>query len=132
MRSKARNRPGKFVIVYTTVEKKTDALRIAGSIVEEGLAACVNVLPALSSVYRWRGRTVRAREHLLIIKTGRSMLVRLEKRIKALSPYELPEFVSMDIDYGSRDYIGWLDRSVSLRATEGMNDTDKKTFRRHV
>ncbi len=113
MRSRAGNKTGRFAIAYTTVEKKSDALRIAGSVVDEGLAACVNVVPGLSSVYRWKGRTVRAREYLLMIKTGRSMLPRLERRVRALSPYELPEFICVDIDAGSRDYLAWLGRSVS-------------------
>ena len=101
-----------FIVAYTTVGKKADAHRIAETIIEEGLAACVNILPGLTSVYRWKGKTVTAKEFLLVIKTRKSLIPVLEKKIRSLHPYELPEFITMDIPYGSKDYLQWLSQST--------------------
>ena len=101
-----------FTIASTTVEKKADALRIAETIIEEGLAACVNIVPGLTSVYRWKGKTVTAKEFLLLIKTRKSLVPLLEKKVRSLHPYELPEFITMDIPYGSQDYLQWLSQSI--------------------
>ncbi|MCL4467629.1 MAG: divalent-cation tolerance protein CutA [Deltaproteobacteria bacterium] len=97
-----------FIVAYTTVGKKADARRIAETIIEEGLAACVNIVPGLSSVYRWKGKTVTEKEYLLAIKTRKSLIPLLEKTIQSLHPYELPEFITLDISYGSSDYLQWL------------------------
>ncbi len=97
-----------FVIVYTTVGKKADAVKTAKVIVDEGLAACVNILPGVTSIYEWKGKTVGAKECVLVIKTGKRTLKKLENRLRALSSYETPEFISVDIHYGSKDYLAWI------------------------
>ncbi len=114
MRSKKDKHSG-YIIAYTTAEKRADAETMAGAIIDEGLAACVNIVPGLTSLYKWNGKKVRTKEFLLIIKTHRRALAMLEKKLKALSPYELPEFISIDIVYGSDDYLQWIYKAVKPR-----------------
>lgn len=106
------SRPSGYVLAYTTVGKKSDAEALAGSIIEEKLAACVNIVPGITSVYRWKRKKVRAKEFLLIIKTHGKAVKRLEKRVRELSPYELPEFITVGIDSGTRDYLGWISENI--------------------
>ncbi len=107
MRSK-KNKYSGYIIAYTTVKKRNDATKISETIVKDGLAACVNIIPGLTSLYRWKGKMVKAKEYLLVIKTRKSLVRLLEKTIKSLHPYELPEFITIDIPYGSEDYLKWL------------------------
>lgn len=84
------------------------AARIAEALVDERLAACVNVLPGVESVYRWQDRVERASEVLLIIKTTRDRLQTLTGRVVELHPYELPELVAVDIAGGLPGYLAWI------------------------
>lgn len=84
------------------------AARIAEALVDERLAACVNVLPAVGSVYRWDGRVERAEEVLLVIKTVRARLEALTARVLELHPYELPEVIAVDIAGGLPAYLAWI------------------------
>ena len=84
------------------------AARIAAALVEERLAACVNVLPGVESVYRWQGRVERASEVLLLIKSTRERLPALTARVVELHPYELPELVAVDIAGGLPGYLAWI------------------------
>jgi periplasmic divalent cation tolerance protein len=97
-----------FVIVLTTLPPEVDAERFASQLVEGRLAACVNVLPAMTSVYRWKGAVETAGERQLVIKTAAERLPDLEARIRELHPYDVPEFVVVPILDGSRDYLSWL------------------------
>lgn len=108
MQSKRKNKDLKYVMAYTTTKTKADAVKIASAIVNEGLAACVNIIPELTSVYKWKGKTVKSKEYMLIVKTGRQKMNRIEKILKILNSYEVPEFISVDITYGSKDYLAWL------------------------
>lgn len=81
---------------------------LANSLVEEGLAACVNVLPAVRSFYKWQGKLEKDTEELLVIKTGDWLFSILEKRVKELHPYEVPEIICMPIVEGSAPYLEWL------------------------
>ena len=87
---------------------ESDAEGFASLLVEERLAACVNIAPAMRSVYRWKGAVERADERQLLIKTSSSQLIPLETRIRALHPYDVPEFVVIAITQGSPDYLSWL------------------------
>jgi periplasmic divalent cation tolerance protein len=89
---------------------------LARSLVEEGLAACVNVLPPMQSVYRWQGNVEEATERQLVIKTTVERAKALEKRLLELHPYEVPEIVFVPVSGGSTAYLAWLAASV---ATEG-------------
>ncbi len=80
---------------------------------EEGLAACVNIIPGLRSVYMWQGKVENADEHLLLIKTRAHCYSRLETVIRRRHPYELPEIVSVPIETGLAEYLAWIDASVT-------------------
>ncbi len=98
-----------FRLVLTTVPDEELGRRLARTLVEERLAACVNVSPAVTSFYRWSGKIVEDREFILLIKTKASALEPLEARLKELHPYEVPEFISLPVVSGSPAYLGWLD-----------------------
>jgi periplasmic divalent cation tolerance protein len=98
-------------IVLTTLSADADAAAIARTLVEERLAACVNVLPTMTSTYRWKGLVEHERELQLVIKTSRAALPALEARVRALHPYEVPEFLVLDAS-GSEAYLVWIQENV--------------------
>ena len=100
------------VIVLTTVPVTDQVEALARTLVEEQLAACVNLLAPMTSFYRWEGRVERDSERQLIIKTSRSTLDRLRARLKELHTYELPEFVVIEVSDGSHAYLDWVLRST--------------------
>ncbi len=101
------------VIVLCTLANQQDALRIGSAVVEARLAACVNVLPAIRSIYRWKGEIEQADEVLMLIKTTQDGFRALRDRIKELHPYETPEIVAVPIVDGLADYLGWIREQVS-------------------
>ena len=101
-----------FVIVLTTLPSEGDAESFASRLVDERLAACVNILPLMRSVYRWKGAIERADERQLVIKTTRAQLTALEARLRTLHPYDVPEFLVLSIDSGSATYLSWLSEST--------------------
>ncbi|MCE9625574.1 MAG: divalent-cation tolerance protein CutA [Deltaproteobacteria bacterium] len=98
----------KAILVFTTVAKKSDAARIAKTLVTEKLAACVTTLPAAESRYVWKEKLCREKEFFLLIKTVESVYVSLEKRLKAIHPYECPEIVAIRVARGYAPYLRWL------------------------
>jgi periplasmic divalent cation tolerance protein len=96
------------VLVLSTVGKREDADRIAQALVGERLAACVNVVPGLVSVYRWKGAVEREDELLLLIKTRADKVDALGARLRALHPYELPEMIVLPITAGHAPYLEWI------------------------
>jgi periplasmic divalent cation tolerance protein len=101
------------VIVLTTLGLDTDAAALARTLVEERLAACVNVLPPMISIYRWKGAVAQDREQQLIIKTAAERVPALEARLRTLHPYEVPEFLVIPLAGGSNAYLTWLREAVS-------------------
>ena len=101
-----------FVLVLTTFPADQDADRFAKTLVSERLAACVNVLPPMLSTYVWKGSIESADERQVVIKTAAARVRELELRIKALHPYEVPEFLVLPIDDGSPEYLTWLSVST--------------------
>jgi len=101
------------VIVLTTLGADADAAALARTIVEERLAACVNVLPTMTSVYRWKGTVEQDREQQVIMKTTADRVDVLEARVRALHPYELPEFLVLPATGGSLAYLDWVRESVA-------------------
>lgn len=99
-------------VVLTTIGIDVDGSALAQTLVEERLAACVNVLPAMTSTYRWRGQVEQSREQQLVIKTSSERLPALEARLRELHPYELPEFLILIADGGSQTYLAWVRESV--------------------
>lgn len=99
-------------IVLTSVERSQDAEKIAREIVEAGLAACVNILGSIRSVYRWKGSVETASEYLLLIKTTADRRAQLSAALKRLHPYELPEQLELQVNAGSSEYLAWIASSV--------------------
>jgi periplasmic divalent cation tolerance protein len=100
------------VLVLTTIAAESDGATLARTLVAERLAACVNVLPAMTSVYRWKGEVEQDREQQVIIKTTRRLLAALEARLRELHSYELPEFLVIATGGGSEAYLQWVEESV--------------------
>jgi periplasmic divalent cation tolerance protein len=88
------------------------AAKIADQLVAEQLAACVNIVPGIMSVYRWQDEVEHGQEVLLLIKTSKTLWSQLEQRIQALHPYELPEIMAVPITTGQADYIKWIEDSL--------------------
>lgn len=103
------------IIVLTTLAADADADAFARTLVEEGLAACVNVLPAMTSVYRWKGAIEEEREQQVVIKTLESCLPELDRRVHELHTYDVPEFLVIRVSEGSDAYIRWLAENVEDR-----------------
>jgi len=100
------------VVVLVTCPDPATGERLAESLLEEKLAACVNLIPGLTSLYRWEGKLCRDAESLLLIKTRHGKLAALTRRVKALHPYALPEIVALPIVQGSTEYLRWLQDST--------------------
>ena len=101
-----------YIQVFTTVEKREDARKIAGQAVENRLAACAQVLGPITSTFWWDNKIDEAEEWLLIMKTRNDLYDDLEKLIRELHPYEVPEILASPIVSGYQGYLDWLDREV--------------------
>ena len=97
-----------IVLVLTTVPDAETGERMARALVDERLAACVNVHGPMVSIYRWRGRVEREVEHQVFIKTTAGLVEAVRHRIAELHPYELPEFLIVPVEDGSEDYLAWV------------------------
>src|SRR6266545_3966948 len=100
------------IVALSTVATSEDAERIATALVERGLAACVNVVPGLVSIYRWKGAVEREEERLLVIKTRAERFEALRDALLELHPYEVPELLALPVEAGHAAYLAWLDESV--------------------
>lgn len=99
-------------IVLTTTGSREEAEKIAHALVERRLAACVNIVGPIQSVYRWQGKVESADEHLLLIKTTAAGFDAVARAIRELHSYELPECIELAIESGSPDYLTWIEQSV--------------------
>jgi len=100
--------PHKLRVILTTTGVEEQALSIARVLVSERLAACVNIIGPIRSVYRWRDAIEDEREYLLIIKTRATLYTKVERRVRELHTYEVPEVLALTADRGSPPYIKWL------------------------
>jgi periplasmic divalent cation tolerance protein len=100
------------LLVLTTAGSEDEARKLAHDLVEGKLAACVNIVPRIHSVYRWEGKVESAEEFLLIIKTQKNCEEQVRTAIKELHSYELPECIAIGIDGGSEEYLRWVSESV--------------------
>jgi periplasmic divalent cation tolerance protein len=100
-------------IVLTTAGSQSEARRIAEILVERKLAACVNIVSRVQSIYRWEGKIQEAEEWLLIIKSMKDSFEKLRDAIKELHPYELPECLSLPVEEGSEEYLNWVKQSMT-------------------
>jgi periplasmic divalent cation tolerance protein len=103
------------LVVLTTCGSREDAERLAAGLVEDRLAACVNIVGDVMSIYRWQGQVERERESLLVIKTTEAAFVAVERAIQARSGYAVPEVLAIRAPLGSRSYLDWLTAAVAGR-----------------
>jgi periplasmic divalent cation tolerance protein len=95
-------------VVFVTVGKEEEAVEIARALVREQLAACVNILSGVRSIYRWKGEVCDDQEWLLIVKTRSSLVKSLQDRVQGLHSYDLPEIIALSIDQGFPEYLDWV------------------------
>jgi periplasmic divalent cation tolerance protein len=105
------------ILVFTTCQAK-DAVLLATQLVDDKLAACVNILPEIQAVYRWKGEICRETETLLLIKSSRKIWKELEKRLRELHSYEVPEIICVPIEEGYQPYLDWLNSQLALALKE--------------
>jgi periplasmic divalent cation tolerance protein len=96
------------ILVLTTTNTRSNADKIGKALVINKLAACVNIIEKVSSIYEWKGELVEDNEFLLIIKSKKELFKEVEEKIKSLHTYETPEIISFDISNGSKDYLAWI------------------------
>jgi periplasmic divalent cation tolerance protein len=101
------------VVVLITAPGEEAAAEIAEEIVRVKLAACVNIVRDVRSIYRWRGKTQDEEEVLMVVKTRRTLFPELMRRVKKLHRYEVPEIIALPIVEGSEDYLAWLKEETS-------------------
>ena len=100
------------LVVLMTAGSQEEADRVAQALVSEMLAACVNVVPGVTSIYKWEGKVQRDQEWLLVAKSRRDVLDALVRRVQALHSYDVPEIIALPLVGGSESYLRWLDREV--------------------
>jgi periplasmic divalent cation tolerance protein len=105
--------PGDALLVLVTVPDPDTGARIGRTLVEERLAACVNVLSGLRSLYTWEGKVCDETEALCIVKTRRSLFGRLRERMTALHPYQVPEIIGFELAEGNAAYLRWILEATS-------------------
>lgn len=106
--------PNNHELILCTCPDQATSEKIAKQLVEGRLAACVNILPRLTSVYTWQDRLETAEEHLLLIKSTKERYPAIEQAINNLHPYDLPEIIALPIARGLPDYLKWIDACVSI------------------
>ena len=99
-------------ITFVTCGNGREAKRLAGTLVKERLAACVNIVPGVTSVYSWKGKVEQGREVLLMIKSRTGLSRRLTARVRKLHSYDCPEVVTLKITSGNPDYLRWVRKST--------------------
>jgi periplasmic divalent cation tolerance protein len=100
-------------IILTTAANLEEAGRLGRALVEERLAACATVIPAVESIYSWKGKMETSSEAMLLLKTGSEQVSALEARLHQLHSYETPEFLVLPAEAGSRDYLAWMFSSLA-------------------
>ncbi len=117
--SRASRKASALRLILVTAGSEEQALKLARALVEERLAACVNLVAPLRSIYRWRGAIEDDREILMVIKTRKALYARVERRVRELHTYEVPEILSIALDAGHQPYLEWLFDSTAAVARRG-------------
>ena len=107
------------IVVFMTAPNGEEAARLAEMLVGANLAACVQILPEIESVYRWQGKIERQAEVLLLAKTKKSKFDELEREVRALHSYDTPEIIAVPVTAGSAPYLAWLMQSSARAASSG-------------
>ena len=110
------------IVVFMTAANGEEAARLADMLVGAHLAACVQILPEIESVYRWEGKIERQSEVLLLAKTTRAEFDELEREVRALHSYDTPEIVAVSVTDGSAPYLEWLNSSVRQAVSQDLQD----------
>lgn len=100
------------VVIFITATNKKEAAKIAFALVKEKLAACVNIIEKISSLFWWQGKVDSNKEALLIVKTKRKLVNKLIKKVKSLHSYEVPEIIALPIVAGNKKYLRWINEST--------------------
>lgn len=101
-------------LILCTCPDAATADKLARALISEKLAACVNILPGISSIYVWQGQVETAQEHLLLIKSHQDRYAAIEATLKSLHPYQLPEIIAVAIERGALDYLKWIDSCLAI------------------
>ena len=97
-----------FIVVLVTCSSMEEAEKIGNSLVEKKLAACVNVVPEIKSIFYWKGKISREKEILLIAKSRMELFESIQSKVKELHSYEVPQIIALPIEAGSEKYLGWI------------------------
>lgn len=97
-----------YIIILCTTNSKDSAETIATYIIKENLAACVNIIPKITSIYKWENKIEKDEEFLMLIKTKKDLFNKVKEKIKIIHPYEVPEIISVEISEGNTDYLKWI------------------------
>ena len=100
------------VVIFVTAANKKEADKIASALIKNKLAACVNIIENVNSLFWWQGKAARAKEALLIVKTRKALMHKLIKKVKSLHSYEVPEIIALPIVCGNKEYLKWLNEST--------------------
>ena len=101
-----------FIVILVTASSEEEAKKIAQSLVDKRLAACVNIIKNVYSLFWWQGKIDSAKEVLLVIKTRKALAAKLIKKIKSLHSYEVPEIIALPIVSGNKEYLEWINEST--------------------
>ena len=99
----------RFLIIFCTTASEQEAAVISKTVVEEGLAACANIIPQIRSIYRWKEEIWDERETLIIIKSREDLFEKIHSRIRELHSYEVPEITAVQLDKGNAAYLQWIE-----------------------
>jgi periplasmic divalent cation tolerance protein len=120
-RHKIALKPAGEIVVFVTAASEEEAARIGRSVVEEGLAACANVVPRIRSIFRWEGKVSEEQESLIILKTRADLFEELAAAIKGAHSYQVPEIIALPIGKGSADYLKWIRDMTSNKTKSNKN-----------
>ncbi|MBN1255788.1 MAG: divalent-cation tolerance protein CutA [Deltaproteobacteria bacterium] len=102
----------KTVIIFVTAASEQEAASIGKHLVEEGLAACANIIPQIRSIYRWKGDICDESESLILIKSRADLFEKIRSRIRELHSYEVPEITAISLEKGDADYLQWIETAT--------------------
>ena len=118
-----------FRMVFVMAANEDEGRRMAQALVEERLAACVNIVGPVHSIYRWRGAVESANEYMLVIKTSMRHFSKLERRVRELHSYDVPEVVAVTLAGGSKPYVAWLAESTRQAALSASARPRRRSVR---
>lgn len=101
-----------FILILSTAGTADEAGKIAEKLVQDRLVACVNILPGIQSIYRWKDEVQKEQEVLMIMKTTQQRFDEVQRAIRSMHSYEVPEIISFPLEHGSHDYLKWIENTV--------------------